>query len=299
MHVFLTGASGLIGTALARALTAGGHAVTALTRSGAARGLPVGVTVLRGDPTRPGPWQDALRRCDACVHLAGEPIASGRWTAERKRAIRDSRVESTRRVAEVIAAGGPTVLVSASAVGYYGPRGDEVLDESAPPGDDFLARVCRDWEAAAGAGAARARVVLARLGIVLAREGGALQQMLLPFRFFAGGPIGRGDFWQAWIHLDDVVAMLAWALEAPGASGPLNVTAPAPVRNRDLAAAIGRALRRPSAIPIPPLALRLAMGELATVVTTGQRVVPARAVALGFRHRFDALDRALADLLVR
>jgi uncharacterized protein len=174
-----------------------------------------------------------------------------------------------------------------------------VLDEAAPPGDDFLARVCREWEEAARPAAARARVVPLRIGIVLAREGGALQQMLLPFRFFAGGPIGRGEFWQPWIHLADVVGIITWALGDERVADAVNATAPAPVRNRELAAAIGRALHRPSALPVPEVALRLAMGELASVVTTGQRAVPARALGLGYRFRFAEVDAALADLLRR
>lgn len=295
MHVLVTGGTGLMGAALCRALLDAGHRVTAMSRSASPR-LPAGVDAVQGDPARPGRWQDVLRGCDACVHLAGEPIAAGRWTDQRKRAIRDSRVESTRRVAEVVAAGGPEVLVSSSAIGYYGPRGDEVLDESSPPGEGFLADVCREWESAASPAASRARVVLLRTGIVLAREGGALQQMLLPFRWFAGGPIGKGEFWESWIHLRDEIELVLWALGSDVA-GPLNATAPGPVRNRDLAAAIGRTLHRPSALPVPPAMLRLALGELASVVTTGQRVLPRKALDRGFRFRFPELDGALRDLL--
>lgn len=296
MHVLVTGATGLMGAALCRALAGAGQRVTAVSRSPSPR-LPPGVEAVQGDPARPGRWQDALRACDACVHLAGEPIAAGRWTEQRKRAIRDSRVESTRRIAEVVAAGGPAVLVSSSAVGYYGARGDEVLDESSPPGEGFLADVCREWEAAASPAASRARVVLLRTGIVLAREGGALQRMLVPFRWFAGGPIGKGEFWQSWIHLRDEIEMVLWALGADAVAGPLNATAPGPVRNRDLAAAIGRTLHRPSAVPVPPALLRLALGELASVATAGQRAVPRTALDHGFRFRFPELGGALRDLL--
>ncbi len=298
MEVFLTGATGLMGAAVARALVEAGHGVTALSRSASPR-LPPGVRAVQGDPSRAGAWQDALSRCDACVHLAGEPIADGRWNEARKRAIRDSRVDSTRRVAEVVAARGPTVLVSSSAIGYYGPRGDVVLDEDAPPGTDFLAQVCREWEAAAMPAAVRARIVLLRTGIVLAREGGALQRMLLPFRLFAGGPIGDGAFWQSWIHLADEVGLVAWALGRDDVSGPLNATAPSPVRNRELAAAIGRALHRPSALPVPPAALRVVLGELATVVASGQRVVPRKALDGGYPFAFPEIDGALQDLLRR
>jgi uncharacterized protein (TIGR01777 family) len=299
MHVFVTGATGLIGRALVPALRAAGHEVTALSRRAGAGRSPAGATVVQGDPAAPGAWQEALAACDACVHLAGEPVAAGRWTAERKRAIRESRVASTRLVAETLARSGPTVLVSGSAIGYYGPRGDEALDEDSPPGDDFLARVCVEWEAAAAPAARRARLVLLRTGIVLAREGGALPQLLRPFRFFAGGPIGDGAFWQAWIHLADEVGLVLWALENAAVSGPLVATAPAPVRNRELASALGHVLHRPSALKVPRVALELALGELASVVATGQRALPRKALALGYRFRFPELEPALRELLGR
>ena len=298
MRVFVTGATGLIGRALCQDLIGAGHVVVALSR-GAAGGLPAAAERVRGDPAVPGPWQEALAGCDACVHLAGEPVAGGRWTAARKEAIRQSRVRGTGAVAAVIARGGPAVLVSGSAVGYYGPRGDEVLDESAAPGSDFLAGVVRDWEAAAAAARKRARVVLLRTGLVLAAEGGALPRMALPFRLLAGGPIGAGAFWHSWIHLADEVGLIRFALENPAVEGPLDATAPEPARNRDFARALGRALHRPSLLPTPPLALQLALGEMAGIVVTGQRVVPARALALGYRFRFPSLDAALADLLGR
>jgi uncharacterized protein (TIGR01777 family) len=297
MHVFVTGATGLIGAALCRELVERGHTVTALSRSSAPRGLPAGVRPCQGDPASPGRWQEELAACDACVHLAGEPLTRGRWTEERKRVIRASRIDSTRRVAEVIAASGPDVLVSGSAIGYYGPRGDEPLDERAPAGQGFLASVCQGWEETARPAAARARVVALRTGIVLAREGGALQRMALPFRFFLGGPIGRGEFWVSWIHIADEVGLVAWALEDGAVAGPLDATAPEPVRQRDLARAIGRALGRPSALPVPPVALRLALGEMADAVTSGQRVLPRKALEGGYRFRFERLEAALSDLL--
>ena len=297
MHVFVTGATGLIGNALCAALLAAGHRVTALSRSSSPAGLPAGARSVQGDPAAVGAWQEALSACDACVNLAGEPVAAGRWTGERKRRIRDSRVEATRRVAEVVAARGPSVLVSGSAVGYYGPRGDEPLDEMATPGDDFLSGVCKEWEAAALGAASRARVVTVRTGLVLTTQGGALPRMLLPFRFFGGGPIGKGEFWQSWIHLADEVALLLWALEDAAVAGPLNATAPNPALNRDLARTIGRVLHRPSALPVPELGLRLLFGELSSVLTTGQRVLPKKAADLGFRFRFPELEPALRDLL--
>lgn len=297
MDVFVTGATGLIGRALCEALVRRGDAVTALSRSpDAARRLPAGVRAVTGDPTVAGPWQDALARADACVNLAGEPL-DARWNAERKRRFHASRVDATRNVATVLRAGGPAVLVSASAVGFYGDRGDEVLDEDSAPGDDFLAGLCRDWEAAAAPAAARARVVLLRTGLVLAREGGALPRMARPFRLFAGGPLGDGSAFQPWIHRDDVVGLALLALRDERAAGPLNATGPAPVRNRELARAIGRALSRPSLFPAPAAAIRLAIGEMADVVLASQRVLPRRALALGYRFAFAEVGAAVQQLL--
>lgn len=298
MHVFLTGATGLIGRSLSALLLGRGHAVTVLSRRAPAAGaLPAGVTAVEGDPARPGRWQEVLAGCDACVHLAGEPVAGGRWTAERKARIESSRVDSTRLVAEVIAAGGPEVLVSGSAVGFYGSRGDERLDEAAAPGAGFLPEVCRRWEAATAAAEGRARVVHVRTGLVLAREGGALPQLALPFRLFAGGPMGDGAFWQPWIHLHDEVELLRLALEDGRVRGPLNASAPTPVLNRDLARALGEALHRPSFLPTPEAAVRLLLGELADVVFASQRVVPEKALSLGFTFRFPEVGPALRDLL--
>jgi uncharacterized protein (TIGR01777 family) len=298
VRVFVTGATGLIGRAACAALVEGGHEVVALSRGArAAAALPPGARLVTGDPAEEGPWQDELARCDACLHLAGEPVASGRWTAEKKRRIRESRVRSTANVAAVVAAGGPAVLVSGSAVGFYGSRGDEVLDERSPPGDDFLAEVARAWEDAARPAATRARVVLLRTGLVLARDGGALPRLVQPFRLLAGGPLGDGAAWQPWIHLADEVGLALLALLDARLTGPLVASAPGPVRNRDLARAIGQVLHRPSALPAPAFALRLALGELASVVLASQRAVPREALALGYRFRFPDLAGALADLL--
>jgi uncharacterized protein (TIGR01777 family) len=297
MRVFLTGATGLIGRALAGSLLHDGHEVVALSRRASPGGLPAGSRAVQGDPAVAGAWQEELSRCDACVNLAGEPVAAGRWTAERKRRIRESRVLATRNVARVVAGGGPTVLVNGSAIGFYGPGGDEPVDDSSPPGHDFLSDVAVEWEEAARPAQQRARLVLVRTGIVLARDGGALPKLVLPFRMFAGGPIGDGGFWQSWIHLADQVGILRLALEDPRASGPVNATAPEPVRNRDLAGAIGRVLRRPGRLVTPAFAIRAALGEMAEVVLGSQRVVPARALSLGYRFRWSALEPALRDLL--
>jgi hypothetical protein len=298
MHVLVTGATGLIGRTACAALLGKGHLVTAVSRSpDAARRLPTGVRVIPGDPAQAGAWEEELARADACLHLAGEPVAEGRWTAEKKRRIRESRVESTRRVAAVIAKGGPRVLVSGSAVGFYGSRGDEELPETAPRGDGFLADVCVEWEEAAAPARARARVALLRTGIVLSPQGGALPKLVLPFKLFAGGPIGSGAFFQPWIHLADEVALALLALEDDRVEGPVNAAAPNPVRNRDLAKALGRALGRPSFLPAPEAAVKLALGETASVVLASQRVLPAKALGLGFAFRFPEIDGALRDLL--
>jgi uncharacterized protein (TIGR01777 family) len=300
MRVFVTGATGLIGSALCGALLGKGHAVTALSRAvDAARRLPLGVRVVTGDPAVPGPWQEELAACDACMHFAGEPIAEGRWTAEKKRRLRSSRVDSTACVAEVIRARGPPVLVQGSAVGFYGSRGDEVLDESSAPGQGFLADLAREWEAAAAPAAVRARVVLLRTGVVLARNAGALPRLVLPFKLLAGGPIGEGAFWFPWIHLRDEVGLALLALEDARAAGPLNATAPEPVRNRDLARAIGRTLGRPSFVHTPEAAVRLALGQTSEAVLASQRVLPRRALELGHVFRFPEIGAALRDLLGR
>jgi uncharacterized protein (TIGR01777 family) len=296
MHVFVTGATGLIGRALCASLAGAGHQVTALSRSARAA-LPPGVELVTGDPAVRGPWLDALAACDACVHLAGEPIAVGRWTAEKKRRIRESRVDSTALVAEVIRDRGPRVLVSGSAVGFYGSRGDELLDERSAPGEGFLADISQAWEDAAVPAGARARLVTMRTGIVLAREGGALPKLVRPFRLFAGGPIGKGDFWQAWIHLADVVGLVRFALDDARVSGTLNATAPEPVRNRELARAIGTVLGRPSGLAAPEVALRFGLGEMIEAVVSSQRALPRRALELGYRFRYPTIEAALRALI--
>jgi uncharacterized protein (TIGR01777 family) len=226
------------------------------------------------------------------------PLIGPRWTAARKRIIRQSRVDATRALAGAIAsAPHPPVLVSGSAVGIYGARGDERLDEQTSPGSDFLAGVCRDWESAALQAAPGARVVLVRTGIVLARHGGALPQLARPFWFFVGGPVGSGRQYVSWIHLDDWVSLVAWAIANAALVGPLNATAPHPVTNAELATALGTALHRPGFVRTPAFPLRLALGEMAeAAILSGQRVVPAQALSLGFVFRYPTIDAALAAI---
>lgn len=298
MHVVVAGGTGFIGRALVDALLREGRRVTVLTRRSeeeARRVLPGGAAVVGwqgNEDTAPLP-ADA----DAVVNLAGAGIAR-RWTRAAKRLILDSRVRTTEAVVRALQrAGGPRVLVNASAVGYYGPRGDERVTEREGPGDDFLARVCRAWEAAAvEAERAGVRVVRLRTGFVVGR-GGGLRLMALPFRLFVGGPLGSGRQWMPWIHIEDVVGMIRFALDRDDVSGPLNVSAPEPVRNRDFARALGRVLGRPSVFPAPALALRLVMGEAADMILTGQRSVPEAALAAGYRFRFTDPEAALRDVL--
>jgi uncharacterized protein (TIGR01777 family) len=296
VHVFITGATGLIGRSLCEALRRRGDEVTALSRRPGAE-LPGGVRLVEGDPAVAGRWIEALGTADAVVHLAGEPVAGGRWTAARKARIAASRLDSTKLVAEAVATRGPGVLVQGSAVGFYGDRGDQPLDETAAPGNGFLAGLSERWEAAAAPASARARVVLVRTGLVLARQGGALPALTRPFRFFAGGPLGDGRAWQPWIHLADEIGLLLLALDDPRARGPINAVAPEPVRQADLARTLAGLLSRPNLLAVPAAALRLAVGEMAEMLLASQRVVPAGAQALGYRYRFPALEPALRDLL--
>ncbi len=302
MRVFVTGVTGLIGRRLAERLVAHGDDVTGLTRSAdRARPLvPASVRILEGDPTQPGAWQDSLAACEAVVHLAGEPVMGRRWSAERKALLTRSRVDGTRNVAEACSRGGAQVrvLVAGSAIGYYGATGEREVDEHAPAGSDFLAELCVAWEREAGyAASEQRRVVQLRIGVVLDPAGGALQRMLTPFKAFAGGPIGSGNQFLSWIHRDDLGGLLRLALDDARASGPINATAPTPATMRELSKAVGRALHRPSWLPVPTFAARLVFGESASMFLDSQKVLPKRAGELGYRFRFPKLDDALADLL--
>jgi uncharacterized protein len=323
VKVAVTGASGPIGSALVGELVGRGDEVTVLTRDpDRARGkLPrsepqsdseqpkdggdsSSVQLMRWDLMRePAPAQ-ALAGRDAVVHLAGEPVAQ-RWSEQAKRAIRDSRVIGTRNLLEGLRAMDagvrPQVLISSSAIGYYGARGPEPIDEEAPAGGDFLAQVCVAWETEASAVVTELgmRAVQVRTGVVLDRAGGALAKMLPPFRLGVGGPVAGGRQYVAWIHRDDLVAMMLTALDDERWTGPVNATAPEPVTNRELSHALGRALHRPAVMPVPELALRALYGEMAEIVTTGVRAVPAKALVLGYEFAHPTLDEALRAALSR
>ena len=297
MRILVTGSTGLIGSVLVPILTAGGHSVVRLVRA----------------PPRPGeaeiPWDPTAGRIDAAglegldavVHLAGENIAAGRWTAVRKARIRDSRVQGTRLLAGTLArlSRPPRVLVCASAIGYYGARGEEVLREDSPPGQGFLADLCREWEAASESAAqAGIRVVRLRTGIVLTPRGGALKQMLLPFRLGVGGKIGSGKQYLSWIALDDLLGAFLHALTTESLQGAVNAVAPHPVTNLEFTKTLGRALKRPTVFPVPAFAARLVLGEMADeLLLASQRVHPRRLLDSGFRFTLPTLDSALRRAL--
>jgi uncharacterized protein (TIGR01777 family) len=310
MRIFVTGGTGLVGSRLIRRLRERQDEIVLLSRRPAAAQEQLGAEgqVVEGDPMQPGPWMDALHQCDAVIHLAGENIFHHRWNKEFKDLLFDSRVKSTEHVVQALArsprtaAGAAKILVNASAIGYYGPHGDEELTEDSPPGHDFLAHVCVDWEQAARAAQVHGiRVAMVRIGVVLDKAGGALAKLLTPFKFGAGGPIGwtpwSGNQVMSWIHHADLVGIFLLALDQAAATGPINGTAPQPVTNREFGRALGRALHRPALVPTPPLALRVMLGEVASVIATGQRVLPKQALALGYRYRFPSIDAALADIL--
>ena len=304
MRVAITGATGFIGRRLVDRLLADRPEVVALTRdpTRARATLPRAARAVRWDPRAGTVDATALRDLDAVVHLAGESVAGGRWTAARKAAIRDSRVLGTDALVRALTAAPadarPRTLVAASAIGIYGDRGDVELDERAPPGDDFLAAVCSAWEAAArGAADLGVRVAIVRIGIVLGRDGGVLGRMLPLFRLGLGGRLGSGRQWMSWIHVDDLVALFVSALADDAVTGVLNGVAPRPVTNAEFTRTLAAALARPAILPAPAFALRLALGEMATLLLASQRVVAnAAALARGFRFEYAELTSALADL---
>lgn len=296
MKVVVTGGTGFLGRGLVAALLEKGYTVDVVTRA------PASASVLPG--VRAVSWSDlaaALDGAGAVVNLAGETIAQ-RWTAPAKARIVGSRASAAERVGAALRAAKsrPAVLVNASAVGFYGNRGDEELPESSDPGTGFLAETTVAWEEAARRAVPEGvRLVLPRIGIVLGEEGGALSKMLLPFRLGLGGPLGSGTQWMPWIHRDDLVALFLAVLEDRRFEGPVNATAPAPVTMKEFASTLGRVLHRPAFVPAPAFAIRAAMGEMASLVLDGQRVLPAKASSLGFRFRFEKLEPALREILDR
>jgi uncharacterized protein len=308
MRIVIAGGTGFLGSPLAEVYAEEGHDVRVLTRGlapGQSRhepgtGMP-GITSVGWSPDgQSGPWAEAIDGADAVVNLAGESIAGKRWSPQRKAALRDSRIIPTRSLVAAIAAvaSPPPVFISGSGAGYYGNARDEIRTEDSPPGDDFLAHMAVDWEAEARkAESPRTRVVLLRTGIVLERSGGALKEMLRPFRFFVGGPMGSGRQYMPWIHRIDWIEMVRWIVETPEVTGPVNVTAPEPVTNRRFARALGRALRRPGFVPAPGFVLRLVAGEMATpLLLQGQRAIPAKARALRFHFRYPTIDQAFRGI---
>jgi uncharacterized protein (TIGR01777 family) len=308
MRIVIAGGTGFLGSPLAEVYAEDGHDVRILTRRlppGESRhesgtGVPGMTRVGWKADGQSGAWATVLDGADAAINLAGEGIGERRWTPQRKAQLRDSRLLPTRSLVAAIASARvpPRVFISGSGVGYYGASGDETKTEASPPGDDFLAHVCEDWEAEARrAESAATRVVLMRTGLVLERSGGALTRMIAPFRLFAGGPMGSGRQYMSWIHRHDWIEMTRWIVETPAATGPINATSPGAVTNREFARALGRALRRPGFVRAPGFALKLVLGEMAgPLVLTGQRVAPARAQALGYHFRYPDISQAFRGI---
>jgi uncharacterized protein (TIGR01777 family) len=308
MRVFVTGGTGLIGLRLVHKLIGRGDQVVVLTRRYAAARQMLGpeCNLSEGDPTQPGEWMSTLADCDAVVNLVGENIFARRWRSKFKDLLFTSRVTSTQNVVQAMSqksahtGSRPKVLVNASAIGYYGVHGDEELSEGSPPDADFMANICVEWEKVARAAESfGTRCVVVRIGVVLDRQGGALAKMLTPFKLFVGGPVGNGRQWMSWIHHEDMTGLLLLALDRNDATGPLNATAPNPVTNRDFSKALGRALHRPAFLPTPRFALRFGLGEVANVITTGQRVLPKRALGLGYQFQYPTIEAALQQLFAQ
>jgi uncharacterized protein len=303
MRILVTGATGFVGRRLVEEFHRQGHSLWALTRDpeAARRDLPLLEKAYGWNPLQQVPPADAFSGVDAVVHLAGESV-SGRWTEEKKQSIRDSRVLGTVNLVKTIVRleTRPQVMVSASAIGYYGDRGEEELTENSAPGDDFLAEVCQQWEKEAGkvewGGVRSARV---RTGIVLGPGGGALGAMLMPFRLGAGGPLGSGRQWWSWVHRDDLVALILHLIEHPDFSGSVNGTAPEPARQKDFAKVLGRVLWRPALLPAPAFALKIALGGFSTELLSSKRVLPKAALDLGFHFQYPQLEAALRQALGR
>ena len=295
----MTGGTGFVGTQLTSRFVQDGNEVTILTRSpkGPEKGA-AGISYLLGDPTQKGPWQEAIKNHDAIINLAGASIFS-KWTDEHKKAIRESRVSTTQNIVEGIPSHPERkiTLLSTSAVGYYGFHGDEELFEESPPGNDFLAQIAVEWEGEALKALEKgARVIIARFGIVMGEKGGALSQMIPLFKKYIGGPIGSGKQWFSWIHIKDLAEAFAFLLKHPEISGPVNVCSPNPVRNKDLAKALGKALHKPSFMPAPGFMIKLVLGEFGSVILEGQRVIPKKLLENGFVFQYADIHQALQNI---
>lgn len=304
MHIVVTGGTGFIGRALCTSLFQDGHRVTILTRDAreASQLLGAIVTAVEWNGRDAGPWEYCLEGADAVINLAGAPIADARWTDARKRLLFDSRVRTTRLLVEALSRRSlkPLRLISASGIGYYGAGDDRMLDEGASRGQGFLADLCLAWEAEAlRAAEFGTRVVLVRTGMVLEKDGGALPKMLLPFRLFAGGPVMPGTQWVSWIHRQDLVGLIRWALANETISGPINAVAPSPVTMAEFSKTLGKVLHRPSWFPVPEFVLRFALGELGSLMTTGQRVSPTKALTGGYAFHYPMLEPALRVILAK
>jgi uncharacterized protein len=302
MNIVVAGGTGFIGGTLCRSLVGEGHRVSILTRrpGQVSRQTDVRLNSMSWNAQDTGPWEQVLEGADAVINLAGAPIADARWTDARKQLITDSRVLTTRLLVRAMSqrSSKPSTFISASGIGYYGASDDRRLDEGAARGQGFLADLCLAWEAEAlRAAEFGARVVTLRTGMVLERDGGAVPKMLLPFRFFAGGPIMPGSQWVSWIHRRDHIGLIQWALTTPTVSGPINVVAPEPVTMKTFCKVLGRVLHRPSWLPVPQFALNMLLGELGTLMTTGQRVIPAKAISGGYTFQYPTLEQALRAIL--
>ena len=298
MKLVITGGTGFIGSALCARLLELGHSLILFTRAPAPAAVSADKKWLTWKPGSSGSWEQAIEGVDGVINLAGEPIAK-RWTEKQKEKIASSRIDTTRALVTTIAKAKekPKFLINASAVGYYGPRGNETFTEEAGPGSDFLSRVCSAWEnEAKRAEDYGARVITLRTGIVLGKGGGALAKMLLPFKLFVGGPLGSGEQWMSWIQLEDVIGLILFLLEHPDARGAINVTAPNSVTMNEFCKSLGDVLNRPSWAPVPTFALRLLLGEMADMLLTGQRVLPAQAQKLGYTFKYPTLREALEAL---
>jgi len=300
MNIVVAGGSGFIGSSVVPRLRREGHDVVVLTRAPSGNALTGDAALVSWDGVSQGEWSLRVRRADAVINLAGESIGDGRWTASRKRRIVESRINATRALLGAMSAGEgkPRVFINSSAVGYYGPVESGEVTEDHLPGTGFLADLCVRWEQEAFAAAELGcRVVVLRTGVVLGEKGGALQRMLLPFRLYAGGPVGSGKQWFPWVHRDDVAGGILFALGNAAVSGPVNVVAPGCVTMKDFCAALGAALSRPSWLPVPSFPLRAALGEMAGMILTGQRAVPSQLLRLGYHFSYPAIAPALASVV--